>query len=208
MPKRPRSTKPRSPRKSGTYRALRKRLLEAEQTLQAIRSGEVDAIVVGGPGGDRVFTLAGADHDYRVLMDEMSEGVATLAKDGLVSYCNARFASILGLPAERIVGSTIFGILPSAAKERVAALLQAGLLTVSKGEFELGGEDGAVKTVLISVSKVAMDTGITQCVIATDLSEEKRREQEVAAERAERDAALRASEERYRQIVETAVEGI
>src|SRR5204862_4881588 len=83
-----------------------------------------------------------------------------------------------------------------------------GLLTVSKGEFELGGEDGAVKTVLISVSKVAMDTGITQCVIATDLSEEKRREQEMAAERAERDAALRASEERYRRMVETAVEGI
>src|SRR5438045_8415184 len=65
-----------------------------------------------------------------------------------------------------------------------------------------------MKTVHNSDSKVTMDTGITQCVIATDLSEEKRREQEVAAERAERDAALRASEERYRQIVETAVEGI
>jgi len=208
MAKRPTSKKPRPARKSGAYRALRKRLQEAEQTLQAIRTGEVDAIVVGGPGGDRVFTLAGADHDYRVLMDEMSEGVATLGKGGLVSYCNARFASILGLPAERIVGATIFSMLPSAAKERVAALLQAGLLTVSKSEFQLAGEKGAAKTVLLSVSKVAMDTGITLCVIATDLTEEKRREQEVLAERAQRDAALRASEERYRRIVETAVEGI
>ena len=116
MAKRPTSKKPRPARKSRTYRALRKRLQEAEQTLQAIRTGEVDAIVVGGPDGDRVFTLAGADHDYRVLMDEMSEGVATLGSGGLVSYCNARFASILGLPAERIVGATIFSMLPSAAK--------------------------------------------------------------------------------------------
>jgi PAS domain S-box-containing protein len=208
MAKRPKSKKSRTPRKRESYRALRKRLLEAEQTLQAIRGGEVDAIVVGGPTGDRVFTLTGADHDYRVLMDQMSEGLATLGQGGLVSYCNARFASILGLPAERIVGSTIFGILPSAAEKQVAALLQAGLLTVSKGEFQLRGEKGAVKTVLFSVSKVAMDTGITQCVIATDLTEEKRREQEMAAERAERDAALRASEERYRRMVETAVEGI
>src|SRR3954468_9579397 len=98
MPKRPTSKKRRPARKTGTYRALRKRLQEAEQTLQAIRSGEVDAIVVGGPDGERVFTLAGADHDYRILMDEMSEGVATLGKGGVVSYCNARFASILDLP--------------------------------------------------------------------------------------------------------------
>ncbi|MFL5293420.1 MAG: PAS domain S-box protein [Myxococcales bacterium] len=209
MKKRPENKKPRAPRKpSGAYRALRKRLDEAEQTLEAIRLGKVDAIVVGGPSGDRVFTLAGADHDYRVLMDEMSEGVATLGKGGLVSYCNARFATIVGLPAERIVGSTIFSILPKEAEERVAALLQAGLLTVSKGEFQLAKKGKQPKTVLLSVSKVAMDTGITQCVIATDLTEEKRREKEVAAERAERDAALRASEERYRRIVETAVEGI
>jgi PAS domain S-box-containing protein len=210
MKKRPdKTSKPRASRTpAGSYRALRKRLDEAEQTLRAIRLGEVDAIVVGGPGGDRIFTLAGADHDYRVLMDEMSEGVATLGKGGLVSYCNARFATIVGLPAERIVGATIFSILPRTAKERVAALLQAGLLTVSKGEFQLNKKGEEPKTVLISVSKVAMDTGITQCVIATDLSEEKRREKEVAAERAERDAALRASEERYRRIVETAVEGI
>jgi PAS domain S-box-containing protein len=209
MTKRPKNRKsPPAPRPGASYRALRKRLEEAEQTLQAIRSGDVDAIVVGGPDGDRVFTLAGADHDYRVLMDEMSEGVATLGKDGLISYCNARFATIFGIPAERIVGSTIFSLLPKAAKNRVAALLQAGLFTVSRGEFHVGQKGREAKTVCLAVSKVAMDTGITQCVIATDLTYEKRREKEVAAERAEREAALRASEERYRRIVETAVEGI
>jgi len=189
-------------------RSLRERLEEAEQTLQAIRSGQVDAIVVGGPQGDRVFTLTGADHDYRVLMDEMSEGVATLAQDGVISYCNLRFASMVGLPPERIVGTDIRGIVPADAAYRVGALLRAGLVAVTKGEFELERPDGTAVTVQLGVSKVQMDAGFMLCVIATDLTDEKRREKSMAAERAAREAELRASEERYRGIVETAVEGI
>lgn len=157
-------------------RPLREGLEEAEQTLLAIRTGEVDAIVVGGPQGDRVFTLTGADHDYRVLMDEMSEGVATLGKDGIVSYCNLRFAGIVGLPAERVVGAPIQRIVPQEARDRLAALLQAGLLAVSKAEFQLPHPGGALASVLLSVSKVQMEGKVTLCVIATDVTEEKRRE--------------------------------
>ncbi|MBA2272227.1 MAG: hypothetical protein H0W20_16785, partial [Chthoniobacterales bacterium] len=39
---------------------LRIRLSEAAETIEAIRNGEVDAIL-GGSEGDRVFTLKGAD---------------------------------------------------------------------------------------------------------------------------------------------------
>ena len=192
---------------SSQTRSLQQRLNEAEQTLLAIRTGDVDAIVVGGPQGDRVFTLTGADHDYRILMDEMSEGVATLGEGGLISYCNQSFANMMGKPAERIVGTSIVKIVPAQARDRISALLQAGLLAVSKSEFELV-RDGKPITLQLSVSKVAMDSGVALCVIASDLTDEKKREQAVAAERAARDAALRVSEERYRRIVETAVEGI
>ena len=205
MRKRTRKTVAKAPR---SPRPLRERLEEAEQTLLAIRTGEVDAIVVGGPQGDRVFTLTGADHDYRILMDEMSEGVATLAENGVVSYCNLRFASIVGLPAERVVGASIHRIVPEDARDRLAALLRAGLLAVSRAEFQLRHESGAQAQVLLAVSKVQMEGKITLCVIATDVTDEKRREAAVAAERAQREGALRASEERYRRIVETAVEGI
>jgi PAS domain S-box-containing protein len=209
MPKRSKSRKPgRTSGHGASRRTLRARLEEAEQTLQAIRSGEVDAIVVDGPDGDRVFTLKGADYGYRVLMDEMSEGVATLTEGGLVSYCNRRFASMLGFPPERVVGMPITRVVASAATHRVAALLQAGLSTVSKGEFELERGDGTTVATLLAVSKVQMDGSVTLCVIANDLTEEKERDRAVAAERAAGDAALRASEERYRRIVETAVEGV
>jgi PAS domain S-box-containing protein len=180
-------------KKKSPERRLRERLEEAEQTLRAIRSGEVDAIVVGGPQGDRVFTLTGADHDYRVLMEEMSEGVATLGENGIVSYCNQRFAAIVGMAAEKIVGTRIDRILPERHKDHLSALLQAGLLVVSKGEFKFDYD----KTISLSVSKVMMEGQVTLCVIATDVTEEKRRDKEVAE-----------SEARYRRIVETAVEGI
>jgi PAS domain S-box-containing protein len=193
---------------SSKRRGLQQRLDEAEQTLEAIRTGEVDAIVVGGPQGDRVFTLTGADHDYRILMDEMSEGVATLGEAGLISYCNQSFANMMGKPPERIVGTSIVKIVPAQARDRVSALLQAGLVAVSKSEFELERK-GKPITVQLSVSKVLMDVAsATLCVIASDLTEEKQRERAVTAERTARDAALRVSEERYRRIVETAVEGI
>ena len=201
--------KPKKPaRRAPSPKALRERLEEAEATLKAIREGDVDAIVVGGPMGDRVFTLTGADHDYRVLMDEMSEGVATLGEGGVLSYCNVRFAQMLGLPPEKLVGVSIDRLVPAAEKDRLAALLQAGLLAVSKGEFELDQPGGAQVTLLLAVSKVQMDHGVALCVIATDLTEEKARERAAVRERALRDAELRQSEERYRRIVETAVEGI
>ena len=57
---------------------LRMRLEEAEETLRAIRKGEVDALVVSGPQGDQVYTLKGAEQPYRVFVETMNEGAATL----------------------------------------------------------------------------------------------------------------------------------
>lgn len=55
---------------------------EAEETLRALRGGEVDAIVTEGPSGDRIHTLKGADEVYRVVVEKMAKGALTLAPDG------------------------------------------------------------------------------------------------------------------------------
>ena len=54
--------------------SLRGRLDEAEATLAAIRNGEVDALVVGGPQGDQIYTLSGADRSYRILVEAERPG--------------------------------------------------------------------------------------------------------------------------------------
>ena len=74
---------------------LRMRLEEAEETLRAIRKGEVDALVVSGPQGDQVYTLKGAEQPYRVYVETMNEGAVTLGPDGTILYCNNRFAELL-----------------------------------------------------------------------------------------------------------------
>ena len=72
--------------------------------VAGIRRGEVDALVVSGEAGDRVFTLKGANHAYRLLIEQMSEGARTLSGDGTSLFCNARFGSIVLEPLEKIVG--------------------------------------------------------------------------------------------------------
>src|ERR1700754_5173779 len=85
---------------------LHARLEEAEATLDAIRKGEVDALVVAGANGHRVYTLEGADQFYRVLIEAMQpgQGAASLSADGTILYCNRSFAALLNVPPERSGG--------------------------------------------------------------------------------------------------------
>ena len=72
---------------------------EAEETLNAIQNGEIDAIVTPeGSDGPKVYTLESADYLYRILVQEMNEGVATLTYDGTIFYSNAQLASMLQIP--------------------------------------------------------------------------------------------------------------
>jgi hypothetical protein len=58
---------------------LRSRLAEAEETIAAIREGEVDAIAVDGPAGRQIFTLQSAEQPYRILAEQMNEGAASIS---------------------------------------------------------------------------------------------------------------------------------
>jgi len=84
---------------------LQSRLVETEEALAAIRGGEVDAIVVPGREGEQVYSISSAETPYRTFIEEMDEGAVTLSGDGLVIYCNQRFAELVNEPIERVIGS-------------------------------------------------------------------------------------------------------
>ena len=84
---------------------LYSRLAETEEALTAIRSGEVDAIVVSGAKGEQVYSISSAETPYRTFVEEMHEGAITLSKEGIIIYCNQRFAEIVHEPIERVIGS-------------------------------------------------------------------------------------------------------
>ncbi len=54
---------------------LQSRLKESEETLNAIRNGEVDSIVVSGPDGEKIFSLTSSETPYRIFLEEMEEGL-------------------------------------------------------------------------------------------------------------------------------------
>ena len=83
---------------------LRLRLEEAEEALRAIRTGEVDAVLVEAER-EQVYTLESADRPYRLLVEQMPQGAATLTADGAILYCNRHFAALLGRPLRALLGA-------------------------------------------------------------------------------------------------------
>src|SRR6202046_4417581 len=88
--------------------ALRERLREAEETLEAIRNGDGDAVVVSGADKvPRVYTLETADQTYRLLVEEMQEGALTVTRGGDILYCNRRLAELVETEPERVIGGSL-----------------------------------------------------------------------------------------------------
>ena len=85
---------------------LRIQLEEAQETLNAIRRGEVDGLVVSTPKGEQVYTMSGADKPYRVLIEDMKEGAVMLSSDNTILYCNRGFAKMINAPRKKLWAPT------------------------------------------------------------------------------------------------------
>lgn len=174
---------------------LEERLREAEETLDAIRRGEVDAVVVHHPEGERVYTLESADRPYRVLVEHMQEGAVTLTGEGVVLYCNRRFAALLGLTRESMIGRSVVPYL-----ERADALVMAELLSPDAdagraAEVTLHRTDGHAIPVTLSAVDLPFEPGMPRviCIIATDLTHARQRSHELAATNEQLAVALDAA---------------
>ena len=181
---------------------LEDRLRESEDTLDAIRRGEVDALVVGGPVAEhRVYTLESADRPYRVLIEQIQEGAVTLGADGTILYCNRRLAYMLGLAQERITGQSLRPLVAEPDRAGFDRLLQEARSGVARSELNLRAVGGTTVPVTMSLSLLQSDAGATLlCGVLTDLTEQKLRLSELA------DANTRLREEiAGRELIEDAL---
>jgi PAS domain S-box-containing protein len=153
---------------------LRLRLEEAEDTLSAIRQGEVDALLVSGPEGEQIYTLRGADHTYRMLVENINEGAATLTQDGKILFANRKMGELLKTPLEKVIGACIQDFIYPLDKQVFARLFGEAQTEASKGEVRLKG-GGAYA--LFSLNRMpAGDNPSAISLVATDLSQPKRQE--------------------------------
>jgi diguanylate cyclase (GGDEF)-like protein/PAS domain S-box-containing protein len=156
---------------------LRARLADSEETLRAIRSGEVDALVVGPiAGGERVFTLASADRPYRNFVESMSDGAATVSGDGIVLYANQALADLVGSSCERIVGRPVLDFVTPLSRARLAEMIGPDSPGGSVEATMLTSGVPETVPVLMGSSSLTIDGDIVTCLTVTDLTDERRAE--------------------------------
>ena len=150
---------------------LRGRLDEAEQILDAIRSGDVDGLVVTGPHGDQVFSLTGIDRMYRLIIETMNEAALTVGLDETILYCNQRFCDLVKTPMVNTIGQMLTVFFAPPQHEMLRNLLTETEAGSFQRRLTLRAADGAIVSVQIAASQLVVDTLTSICLIMTDLTE-------------------------------------
>jgi len=178
---------------------LRSRLAEAEDLIDAIRGGKVDALMVAGERGAQVFTLKRAEHDYRLLVEEMGEGAMTVTARGHIYFANRRFATMLGTTREALIGTKLAAHLGAADQRRYQSwLASSSPRTHQRMELRLLDAKGNEIPCHLSFTELSFaEKQGAFSVVATDLSAQKQAED-----------ALRFSEQRLKTIVENLPIGV
>jgi two-component system CheB/CheR fusion protein len=166
-----------------TYKELEEELAkissqleEATDSIEAIRSGQIDALIVKGENGNQIYTVKSADQTYRMFIEKMNEGALTLNIDGLILYANSRFADMVALPLSKVIGHPFIQFVPDEFKNVFTKSIHNGWQTHSKGEIVLKKSDGYCIPFLYSLSTLELDEGTALNMILTDLSEQKESE--------------------------------
>src|ERR1051326_5833779 len=165
---------------------LRARLAMAEETLTAIRNGEIDALVVAGSDGDQVFTLKGAERPYRLLMEAMNEGAAIVQPDGTILYCNRKFADMAGRQLDRMMGASLIDLIAASQRQYLRTWLKTVPSDGVKAEFDLSSDNnGITLPVQFSLSRLEVDNVVAVAVVATEFTERKTSERMLLAQNEE-----------------------
>jgi PAS domain S-box-containing protein len=173
---------------------LQRRLEEAEQTIDAIRKGEVDAIVHSDQKGSRIYTLEGPDHPYRNIVETMNAGAVTIDQRGTIFYSNSAFSRMIDMELEGLIGSSFTDLVVDEDRSLFLDFLtKTGKMEKRTEEIRLKGRKGQLFVRLAGNRQTVYDIERTSIVI-TDISalksaEESLRKEAHAVER-ERDRLM------------------
>jgi PAS domain S-box-containing protein len=143
---------------------------EASAAVEAIRTGSVDALVIGG---EQVVMLDSAQRFYQAAVDRMQQGVVIVGAQGAIVYANERIATLLGMRRERLAAASLPKLVHVRDEAKLAALLNARHGASAQAELRLRRADGELVTTLVTVTAIA--DGQKMCLVS-DLSLQKRHE--------------------------------
>lgn len=158
------------------FEKLQLQLQEANETIEAIRSGEVDALVVTNGQEHQLYTLKSADQTYRVFIEKMKEGAVTLNREGLILYSNSQFATMVDMPLAKVIGLPITDFIPDKFQRAFQEIFEEGWESDSKGEISLINKNNQLIPFLLSVTSLELDDGSALSIILTDMTAQKENE--------------------------------
>jgi len=143
---------------------------EAAATVEAMRYGRIDAVVVDG---DKVVMLDSAQRFYQAAVDRMQQGVLIVNAEGEIGYANERLATLLGMKRERLIGSFLHRLTRNGDQARLKSILAARQGASAQAEVRLRRFDGQFVETLVTVTAIA--DGQKLCLVS-DLRLQKRHE--------------------------------
>jgi PAS domain S-box-containing protein len=147
---------------------------ESDQIIQEIRRGGIDAFVTKGQKGHKILMLQGAEQPYRILVEAVHDGAATLDSSGRILYANKRFAEILGVPAEeleKLIGTSLQPHISASERAKLKNLIDDVLHSNREAEvvLETSGEQPRTARFVFTLAKNVERPNV--CVVATELTE-------------------------------------
>jgi sigma-B regulation protein RsbU (phosphoserine phosphatase) len=156
-------------------------LRELQQAIEAIRTGAVDSLIIGPPGHEQVHSIA--DRSYRLIVEAMSEGAATVSTGGVILGANPRLGSMTGQDASELIGTPVLDLIAEAHRPAFARLLDVAVGESARGEVDLTGSGGTIVPVLLAVSGFDLDGMLLRCLVLTDLTAQRAAESQAAKAR-------------------------
>jgi two-component system phosphate regulon sensor histidine kinase PhoR len=170
-------------------------LEEANDVIDAIRSGEVDALVVNGKDGHQLFTLKSADHTYRIFIEQMTESAVTLDRSERILYCNSQFAKLMGIPLEKVIGLYFLDLIADEDRFFAKEVITGAWEVDTRAELSFENRLLEKIPMQISLKALMLDEGTSLSVILTDLTDLKYSQSLLQIRNEELEVARKATEE-------------
>ena len=186
-------------------RELEQRLADAQATIDALLSGQIDAVVDSLTQtplllGKAQSALRESEERYRRIVETASEGISILDENARLTFVNRRFAEMLGYSVEEMLGMPLDTIVPESARAAAAQRVERSREGISQDvEVPFLRRDGSQIWIGLRTSPIrdSADRWIGTLGMSTDRTHYKAAEE-----------ARRASDAQYRQIVEATSDGI
>jgi len=161
-------------------------LRELQQMVDAIRSGSIDSLIIGPPGHEQVHQTG--DRSYRLIVEAMNEGAATVSTDGVILGANPRLGSMTHQSVSDLIGTSVLDLIAEAHRPAFARLIDVAIGESARGEVDLTASGGTTVPVLLAVSGFDLDGMLIRCLVLTDLTAQRAAEsQEARAHKAVRE---------------------